>query len=121
LAVVLGLRNFSRIKTRNTEAIAMAKPPSLMIAIGLPGRHGEDDEDQLDREQDGNGKQDIVEEAICSIAERLIRDGPPMIRAVRLLARAYEDMAQAAMKKDHHALGEAAADACDAMRSVIAD
>jgi hypothetical protein len=93
-----------------------------MIAIGLP--HGEgQDEDQLDRERDGNGgqDQDIVEEAVCSIAERLVREGPPMIRAVRLLARAYEDMAQAAMKKDHHALEEAAADACDAMRLVIGD
>jgi hypothetical protein len=93
-----------------------------MIAIGLP--HGEgQDEDQLDRERDGNGgqDQDIVEEAVCSIAERLVREGPPMIRAVRLLARAYEDMAQAAMKKDHHALEEAAADACDAMRTVIED
>jgi hypothetical protein len=101
------------------------RKPTLMIAVGIPSAHGEDDEDdpriKSGDEQDGNGKQDIVEEAVCSIAERLIRDGPPMIRAVRLLARAYEDMAQAAMKKDHHALGEAAADACDAMRSVIAD
>jgi hypothetical protein len=102
----------------------MRKPASLMIAIGLGHPHGEgglQDEDALDREQDGNGEQDIVEEAVCSIAERLIRDGPPMIRAVRLLARAYEDMAQAAMKKDHHALEEAAADACDAMHNVMKD
>jgi hypothetical protein len=102
--------------------------PHFMIAIGLPGGpHGEgqDDEpneDNLDREgHGGGGGQDIVEEAVCSIAERLVREGPPMIRAVRLLARAYEDMAQAAMKKDHHALEEAAADACDAMRTVIGD
>jgi hypothetical protein len=92
--------------------------PGLMIAI-LP--HGEQDEDNLDRERDGNGGQDIVEEAISSIAERLVREGPPMIRAVRLLARAYEDMAQAAMKKDYHALEDAAADAYDAMRTVIGD
>jgi hypothetical protein len=101
----------------------MRKPASLMIAIGLGRPHGEEgqDEDALDREQDGNGEQDIVEEAVCSIAERLIRDGPPAIRQVRLVARAYEDMAQAAMKKDHHALEEAAADACDALRGLIED
>ena len=93
-----------------------------MIAVGMPG-HGEDsqDEDQLDREKDGEGGKDIAEEGICSIAETLIRGGPSAIRSVRLLARGLEDMAQAAMKKDKYALEEAAADACDAMRSLIED
>src|SRR5262245_18868342 len=100
--------------------MAMPKPPSLMIAIGLPSHHGEqDDEDSLNREQ--GGERDIGEEAVCRIAERLIRNGPTMIRSVRLLARALEDMAQAAMKRDSHALEEAAADACEAMRSTIED
>src|SRR5262245_59759723 len=97
--------------------MAMPKPPSLMIAIGLPSHRGEqDDEDNLQREREGNGR-DIAEEGICGIAETLVRGGPPAIRAVRLLARGLEDMAQAAMKKDNYALEEAAADACDAMRS----
>jgi hypothetical protein len=96
--------------------------PHFMIAIGLPGGpHGEQDEDGLDREHDDKGESDIVEDAVCSIAEKLVRDGPPMIRAVRLLARAFEDMGQAAMKKDHHALEEAAADACHAWRDVMKD
>src|SRR5437879_4055697 len=98
----------------------MSTMPKLTIAIGLPHAGEEQDEDSLDRERDGKGG-DIVEEAVSSIAERLVREGPPMIRAVRLLARAYEDMAQAAMKKDYHALEDAAADACDAMRTVIGD
>jgi hypothetical protein len=96
------------------------KPASLMIAIGLPGLHGQD-EDNLNREQDNGGEKDATEEAICGIAETLIRDGPPAIRAVRLLARGLEDMAQAVKAKDHAALEEAAAMACDAMRSVIGD
>jgi hypothetical protein len=97
------------------------RKPTLMISVGM-SPHGEgQDEDNLDREGHGGKGDDIVEEAVSSIAERLVREGPPMIRAVRLLARAYEDMAQAAMKKDHHALEEAAADACDAMRTVIED
>jgi len=101
--------------------MAMRKP-TLMIAVGLGGPHGEqqDDEDNLNREREGNGR-DIAEEGICGIAETLVRGGPPAIRAVRLLARGLEDMAQAAMKKDNYALEEAAADACDAMRSLIED
>jgi hypothetical protein len=91
-----------------------------MIAIGLPGPHGAQDEDSLNREQDGGGEDnDLATEAITSIAERLVRDGPSTIRLVRLLARGIEDMAQAAMKRDHHALEEAAADACDALRGLI--
>jgi hypothetical protein len=103
------------------EKMPMPKPASLMIAIGLPHGEGAQDEDGLDREHDGNGGKDIVEEAVCSIAERLVRDGAPAIRQVRLVARAYEDMAQAALKKDHHALADAAADACDALRGLIED
>jgi hypothetical protein len=97
------------------------RKPTLMIAVGLPGGpHGENDEDALDRERDGgNGDDDLATEAITSIAERLVRDGPSTIRLVRLLARGIEDMAQAAMKRDHHALEEAAADACDALRGLI--
>ncbi len=58
---------------------------------------------------------------ILGIAECLLREGPPAVRLVRLLARGLEDMAQAAMAKDHHALEEAAGDACDAMRGLIKD
>jgi hypothetical protein len=94
-----------------------------MIAIGLPGLHGEEgpgqDENHLDREQGNDG--DIAEEGILGIAECLLREGPPAVRLVRLLARGLEDMAQAVMAKDHHALEEAAGDACDAMRNLIKD
>jgi hypothetical protein len=98
-----------------------------MLAIGLPSRlaHEDDergqDEDGLNREQDGGGEKDIAEEGICSIAETLIRDGPPAIRLVRLLARGLEDMAQAAMKRDQAALEDAAGEACDAMRELIGE
>jgi hypothetical protein len=95
--------------------------PSLMIAIGLPHGEGAPDEDGLNREQDNGGDSDIAEEGILGIAECLLREGPPAIRLVRLLARGLEDMAQAAIAKDHHALEEAAGDACDAMRGLIKD
>jgi hypothetical protein len=97
------------------------KGPTIALMIGMP--HGEEgpgqDEDNIDREQ-GNDD-DIAEQGILGIAECLLRDGPPAIRLVRLLARGLEDMAQAAIAKDHHALEEAAGDACDAMRSLIED
>src|SRR5262245_64355698 len=85
--------------------MAMRRPASIMIAVGMPGPHGgeqDGDEDNLQREREGNGR-DIAEEGICGIAETLVRGGPPAIRAVRLLARGLEDMAQAAMKKDNYA------------------
>jgi hypothetical protein len=102
----------------------MPKPAGhLTIAIGLPGAHGEgvQDEDALDREHDGNGEKDVVADGIMTIVDCLLHEGPPAIRRLRLVARAFEDMAQAVMAKDHHALEEAAADAHKALSDLTAD
>src|SRR5436309_14911751 len=108
--------------------MAMRKPgPSIMLAIGLPSRLAQDDderghdEDNLNRERDEDGEKDTAEQGILAVAETLLRDGPPAIRLVRLLARGLEDMAQAAMKRDHAALEDAAGEACDAMRKLTKD
>ena len=101
--------------------MVMRKPASLMIAIGLPGPHGNEgqDEDSLNREQDGGNGDDIASEAIVNIVHNLHRGGPLAIRRVRLLARGLEDLCQAVMKKDDYALEEAAADARDALNNLI--
>jgi len=103
--------------------MAMRKP-TLMIAVGLGGPHGgEQDEDNLQRERgDGNGGDgDIATEAILGIVRDLHHGGPLAIRQVRLLARGLEDMCQAVMKKDDYALEEAAADARDALHDLISE
>src|SRR5262245_24367978 len=61
-----------------------------MIAVGMPSAHGEDDEDNLQREdhsddersQDGDG--DIVEQGIMGILQCLHERGPGAVRQVRL-------------------------------------
>src|SRR5262249_53888173 len=80
LVPALRLRNFSPSKILNIEA-RMRKPVRLMIAIGLPSAHGEDDEDNLQREdsddersQDGDG--DIAEQGIMGILQCLHERGP---------------------------------------------
>src|SRR5262245_41697915 len=105
--------------TPYSRGITVMPKPSLMIAIGMPSHRGEesDDEDNLHREQDGNGGNgdDIATEAIVNIVHNLHRGGPLAIRRLRLLARGLEDLCQAVMKKDDYALEEAAADARDAL------
>src|SRR5262245_40432118 len=96
-----------------------------MIAIGLPSPHGEDDEDNLRREnhsddersQDGDG--DIVEQGIMGIIECLHERGPGAVRQVKLYAQALEAMADAHMSRDDQALEEAASDAYRALHKLV--
>src|SRR5262245_10399320 len=102
----------------------MPKPVRLMIAIGLPSAHGEDDEDNLQREDSGDersqgGDGDIVEQGIMGILQCLHDRGPGAVRQVRLYAQALEAMADAHMSRDDQALEEAAADAYRALHQLV--
>src|SRR5262245_29368819 len=100
----------------------MPKPVRLMIAIGLPTAHGEEeprDEDSLDREQDNDGDGDIVEQGIMGILQCLHERGPGAVRQVKLYAKALEAMADAHMSRDDQALEEAASDAYRALHKLV--
>src|SRR5262245_14494993 len=111
-----------RITPASCEGV-MRKPVRLMIAIGLPSSHGEDDEDNLRREdsddersQDGDG--DIVEQGIMGILQCLHERGPGAVRQVKLYAQALEAMADAHMSRDEQALQDAASDAYRALHKL---
>lgn len=97
-----------------------ARPHALMIAIGLPS-HGEDDEDSLDREQDGSGGDDLATEAITSIVEHLKRGKAGAVRDLRAFAAALNDMCDGFMAKDFHEVGDAADVAREALHNLISD
>jgi streptomycin 6-kinase len=90
-----------------------------MIAVGMPGPHSEGDEDTLDREQDGNGDDDIATEAICSIARNLHQGGPSAVRDLRKFTAALEDMCEAFMSKDSHGFDDAAHAAREALNDLM--
>jgi len=96
--------------------------PTLMIAVGLPGGpHGEGQGDEDNREQDGNGDDDIATEAICSIARNLHQGGPSAVRDLRRFTQALDEMCEAFMHKDSHGFEEAAYSARDALNDLIAE
>ena len=97
------------------------RKPTLMIAVGMPGPHGDDDEDDLNREQDGNGDDDIATEAILSIVNNLKDNKASAVRDIRAFTAALEDLCQAFMDKDYHAVGDAASDARDALNNLISE
>jgi len=98
----------------------VVRRPTLMIAVGMPGPHGDGDEDQLDRERDDGGDDDdIATEAICSIVRDLHQRGPDAVRRLRLFADALAELCDAFMKRDRKRFEEAAADACDALHEII--
>src|SRR5262249_804367 len=94
--------------------------PKFMIAIGGPG-HGEgQEEDSLDKEQDGNGDDsDIATEAILSIVNHLKDRKATAVRDIRAFTAALEDLCQAFMDRDYHAVGDAADAARDALHNLI--
>jgi hypothetical protein len=95
--------------------------PHFMIAIGLPGSpHGENDEDSLDREQDGKGD-DIATEAIVSIVRNLHEGGPSAVRDLRRFTSALEGICEAYMSRDHHGLEEAASEAVDVLNDMLTE
>src|SRR5215475_11056113 len=94
------------------------RKPNLMIAIGLPGPHGED-EDALDREQDGNGDDDIATEAILSIVNQLKDRKASAVRDIRAFTAALEALCEDFMQKDQRGFEDAASDARDALHNLI--
>jgi hypothetical protein len=98
----------------------MRKPASIMIAVGMPGPHGENDEDSLDREQDGKGD-DIATEAIVSIVRNLHEGGPSAVRDLRRFTSALEGICEAYMSRDHQGLEEAASEAVDVLNDMLSE
>jgi len=103
----------------------MPRPTSIMIAFGMPSLHGDDqqDEDGLDREHGGDngGEGDPATEAIESILSHLQHRKSGAVRLLRAFAAALEDLCQAFMDKDYHAVGDAADAARDALHNLISE
>jgi hypothetical protein len=96
----------------------MNKPSHLMIAIGLGGRHGGQDEDNLNREQD-DGRHPAADATVGSIVRCLQQGGPSGVRDLRRFTAALEDLADAYMDKDRQGFEEAASEARDALNDLI--
>jgi len=97
------------------------RKPSIMIAVGMPSAHGED-EDQLDREQDDHGgddDSDLATEAVMSILDDFKTRKASAVRDLRLYIDALAEMCDAFMDRDYHRVGEAASDARDALHAII--
>jgi hypothetical protein len=91
-----------------------------MIAVGLPGPHGEADEDSLQREHDDDGDgDDLATLAIGSILDDLKTRKASAVRDLRLYIDALEELCQAFMDRDYHRVGEAASEARDALHEII--
>src|SRR5215471_6013557 len=102
-------------------AIAMLKPPRIMIAVGVPSAHG-NDEDQLDREQDedgGDDDSDLATEAVMSILDDFKTRKASAVRDLRLYIDALAELCDAFMDRDYHRVGEAASEARDALHEII--
>ena len=96
------------------------RKPTLMIAVGMPGPHGNDDEDGLDRERDGgDDDSDLATEAVMSILDDLKTRKASAVRDLRAYTAALEEMCDAFMDRDYHRVGEAASDARDALHEII--
>ena len=91
-----------------------------MIAVGMPGPHGDGDEDGLDRERDDGGDDsDLATEAVMSILDDLKTRKASAVRDLRAYTAALEEMCDAFMDRDYHRVGEAASDARDALHEII--
>ena len=90
--------------------------PSIMIAFGLPGHPGEQDEDTLNRE---GGDNDLAAQILVAIAHRLHRGGPSAVRVLRAFISALDDLCEAHMDKDPHGFEDAAGDACNALENLL--
>ena len=97
------------------------RKPTLMIAVGLPGPHSnDDDEDSLNRERDDGGDDsDLATDAIISIVNHLKDSKASAVRDIRAFSAALEDLCQAFMDRDYHAVGDAADAARDALHNLI--
>ena len=98
------------------------RKPTLMIAVGMPGPHGDGDEDQLDRERDDDGgddDSDLATDAVMSIVRNLKDGKASAVRQLRAFTGALEALCDAFMARDYHAVGEAASDARDALNDML--
>src|SRR5262245_58836908 len=99
----------------------MRRPgPSIMIAFGMPHPNGGDDEDSLNREDNG-GNGDIATEANVSIVHPLHEEGPSAIKKLRAFTDALGDMCQSYMDRDQAGIEDAAHDAAQALRNLIGE
>jgi len=100
----------------------MARPTTLMIAVGLGRPHGDaQDEDGLDRKRDNGGGDDVATEAIASIVDRLKHSKASAVRDIRLFADALAELCDAFMARDYHRVGDAASEARDRLHDLISD
>jgi hypothetical protein len=93
-----------------------------MIAVGMPSPHGDQqDEDGLDREHSDGGENDndIASDAIVAMVNHLKDSKASAVRDIRAFTAALEDLCQAFMDKDYHAVGDAADAARDALHNLI--
>ena len=95
--------------------------PSIMIAFGLPGPHGEEEPHEDNREHDGEGDDDIATEAIVSIVHNLHRGGPSAVRDLRKFTAALEGMCETFMSRDRKGFEDAASEARDALEGLIGE
>jgi hypothetical protein len=93
----------------------MPKPAALMIAIGLPGPHGQEGCSNGNDDSDG----DRATQTICDIARALQQGGPSAVRDLRTFAQCLEEMADAAMERDGDAFEQAASDAVDGLHELL--
>ena len=100
----------------------MPKPVSIALMIGMPGHHGEQtDEDSLQREHGDGGGDDAATDAIMSIVNHLKDSKASAVRDIRAFTAALEDLCQAFMDRDYHAVGDAADAARDALHNLISE
>jgi hypothetical protein len=97
----------------------MRKGPTIALMIGMP--HAEEGQNEdINREQDNDGDDDIAQQAIIGIVDCLHK-GPSGIRDVRLLAEALSAMADAVTSHDNKQLEDAACDAHEVLSGMIED
>jgi|SRR5215472_3565219 len=99
------------------------KPPTLMIAIGVPHSEPDGDEDHLDREGHGGGHGAFgytpADVRIRNLVDALHREGPAAARKIKLYSTALADLVHAFVHNDPHALREAVESATDSLHELI--
>src|SRR5215813_5065272 len=91
------------------------RPASIMIAVGLPGHHGEpQDEDSLNREQVDDGPTDTLE----LLFERLKQGDEVAAHSAMAIARCIQEMAHQAARGDKAGLKHWYEKCCDLIAHV---
>jgi len=90
----------------------------FMIAIGLPNPHGEQDEDSLNREQDGGHFDDGPTDTLNLLYERLKRGDEVAAHAAMAIARCIQEMAHQAARGDKAGLRHWYEKCCDLIAHV---